>query len=242
MGSLYYNDQSRKNNLWIEEYYSSVDTKILFNGAEFKNASYVQFSIEENIKPIFGYNSSTFDDVAIGNRLVSGIIRVPVSNLEDNYKLDFYVNIDSDKNNNDNKPGWVSNSINNKSKNDSISYNQKIKDYQSKLNSKGYDLIPNGYMDNTTKSAILKFQIENNLTLTGSFDDDTLQSINGDEEYNAVIKHDTSIKVAPKDEYPPSCNVSSGTKLKVVGKYGNYLHVRNLYINGYINASDISYT
>ena len=95
---------------------------------------------------------------------------------------------------------------------------------------------------NRDNYSILKFQIENNLTLTGTFDDDTLQTINGDEIYNAVIKHDTSIKVAPKDDYPPSCNVSSGTKLKVVGKYGDYLHVINLFINGYINASDISYT
>ena len=67
-------------NLFIEEYYSSTDTKIYIDDIEQTEISYISYSLNEQLKPIYGYASNTFDDVAIGSRIVTGIFKTPICN------------------------------------------------------------------------------------------------------------------------------------------------------------------
>lgn len=69
-------------NLFMEEYYSSTDTKIYIDDIEQTEISYISYSLSEQLKPIFGYDSNTFDDVAIGTRIVTGILKTPICNSE----------------------------------------------------------------------------------------------------------------------------------------------------------------
>lgn len=56
----------------IVKYYSSLDADILFGGVFIDEVTNLNFSIQQNTMPIFGYNSYTFDDIAVGSRLVQG--------------------------------------------------------------------------------------------------------------------------------------------------------------------------
>jgi hypothetical protein len=41
---------------------------------------FIQYEIQEQLKPVYGYNSRTFDDVVIGNRIVTCTFTVPIKN------------------------------------------------------------------------------------------------------------------------------------------------------------------
>lgn len=70
----------REANLYREEYYSSTDTKIYMDNDEQTEIGFIQYEIQEQLKPVYGYNSRTFDDVVIGNRIVTGTFTVPIKN------------------------------------------------------------------------------------------------------------------------------------------------------------------
>ena len=74
-------DQQEKN-LFVEEYYSSTDTQIIMDDEEQTEIGYINYSVQEQLKPLYGYASRTFDDVAIGNRIVTGMFTVPIKNPE----------------------------------------------------------------------------------------------------------------------------------------------------------------
>lgn len=76
--------QQVEENLFIEEYYSSTDVKIYIEGVEQTEISYINYSLQEQLKPLYGYSSNTFDDVAIGNRIVTGILKTPINNVNTN--------------------------------------------------------------------------------------------------------------------------------------------------------------
>lgn len=54
------------------KYYSSLDADILFGGVFVDEVVSLNFAVQQNAMPIFGYNSYTFDDIALGSRLVQG--------------------------------------------------------------------------------------------------------------------------------------------------------------------------
>lgn len=73
--------QQREENLFVEEYYSGTDTKVYLNdGNEPAEIAYISFSVNEQLKPIYGYASRTFDDMAVGSRIVTGIFKMPIKN------------------------------------------------------------------------------------------------------------------------------------------------------------------
>lgn len=74
--------EQTEENLFIEEYYSSTDTKIYIDDVEQTEIGYISYSVQEQLKPIYGYASNTFDDVAVGNRIVVGSLKVPIKNPE----------------------------------------------------------------------------------------------------------------------------------------------------------------
>ena len=54
------------------QYYSSLDADILFGGIFIDEVVNISWQVQQNAMPIFGYNSYTFDDIAVGSRLVKG--------------------------------------------------------------------------------------------------------------------------------------------------------------------------
>ena len=50
--------EQTEENLFIEEYYSSTDTKIFMNNVEQTEISYISYQLREQLKPIYGYSSS----------------------------------------------------------------------------------------------------------------------------------------------------------------------------------------
>lgn len=80
--------EPREKNLFVEEYYSSTDVQITMEGEEQFEIGYIQYSLQEQLKPLYGYASRTFDDVAVGNRIVTGTFTVPIKNPEVQTSLD----------------------------------------------------------------------------------------------------------------------------------------------------------
>lgn len=78
----------REENLFVEEYYSSTDTKIIMGDVEQTEIGYISYAVQEQLKPLYGYNSRTYDDVAIGNRIVTGVFKVPIKNPEGQTQMD----------------------------------------------------------------------------------------------------------------------------------------------------------
>ncbi len=76
--------RQKEKNLFIEEYYSSTDVTIYLDGIEQKEIGYISYSLQEQLKPLYGYASRTFDDVAVGNRIVTGVFKTPIKNVEAN--------------------------------------------------------------------------------------------------------------------------------------------------------------
>lgn len=58
------------------QYYSSLDADILFGGIFIDEVVSINWQVQQNALPIFGYNSYTFDDIAVGSRMVQGSFTV----------------------------------------------------------------------------------------------------------------------------------------------------------------------
>lgn len=76
------NPNRREANLFREEYYSSTDVRIFFDDEEQTEIASISYSINEQLSPIYGYKSRTWDDVAVGTRVVNGTIEMPIRNPE----------------------------------------------------------------------------------------------------------------------------------------------------------------
>ena len=196
-------DYDREYNPYIEEYYSSPDVKIEINGEEFKEASHIAFSVQEQIKPLYGYTSSKYDDVAIGNRIVVGSIEVPVYNTANNAYIDNVV-INMTENDIDLStttspdgvvPGWVKNNDNSNrtyiyssdgniyggltSDSSSLEYSYDLIRVQQALQYLGYNINTTGIYDEQTRQSIIKYQTENDLRITGNINNELVKKLYG---------------------------------------------------------------
>lgn len=174
--------QQREENLFLEEYYSGTDTKVYLNGNEQSEISYINFSLNEQLKPIYGYASRTFDDMAVGNRIVTGIFRMPIKNPEDQDTYETVVgtttleeinNKNTEEENKKNNTEW----INNTDTNNTTYTNNNVFEYQNKLKQLGYSASDSGTYDTKTRAAIKKFQLDNELPTTGTLNNDTMNTI-----------------------------------------------------------------
>lgn len=64
-------------------YYSSLDADIVFGDVFIDEVVSIVWQVQQQAMPIFGYNSYTFDDIAVGSRLISG--QFTVNFIEANY-------------------------------------------------------------------------------------------------------------------------------------------------------------
>lgn len=179
-------DQQEKN-LFVEEYYSSTDTQIKMNDEEQTEIGYINYSVQEQLKPLYGYSSRTFDDIAIGNRIVTGTFKVPIKNTQDQTQLEEIksqsVNTNTDNEDYNEKQNklqqaveWISNKTNNnifgKFGNSDDEFN-----YSKKLEALGilYETINPPAV--SIAKQIKKFQEQNNLDVTGILTEPTKKAI-----------------------------------------------------------------
>lgn len=58
--------------LFPEEYFSGADLSIYVGDVFVSEVNRLQFALTQQIRPIYGYNSYTYDALAVGNRIVQG--------------------------------------------------------------------------------------------------------------------------------------------------------------------------
>lgn len=184
--------EQTEENIFLEEYYSSTDTKIYIDGVEQSEIGYISYALQEQLKPIYGYSSMTFDDVAIGQRIVTGVFKMPIRNTEANATRDDVMerstNSNYEYNNAENESidfiEWINkqdsnDDKNNISGNDSSDYSESDVDYEyrSKLIALGYDLDYNSSNDSLER-AIKKFQRDHKMDETGKLGSYEKEKIN----------------------------------------------------------------
>lgn len=56
------------------KYYSSLDVEIYFSGSDkmISELLGIQFVVQQNAMPLFGYNSYVYDEIAVGSRIING--------------------------------------------------------------------------------------------------------------------------------------------------------------------------
>lgn len=199
--------QQREENLFLEEYYSGTDTKVYLNNKQQSEISYISFSLNEQLKPIYGYASRTFDDMSVGNRIVTGIFKMPIKNPEeqDSYKtvvepstLEEINTKNQLEENKKNNTEWINNTDNNTNTNYT---NDNVFEYQNKLKQLGYNASDSGTYDDQTRAAIKQFQRDNNIqSVSGTLNNDTMAEI------------DTQIEVqnVPRKKVEQKTNVYAG--------------------------------
>ena len=199
--------QQREENLFLEEYYSGTDTKVYLNNKQQSEISYISFSLNEQLKPIYGYASRTFDDMSVGNRIVTGIFKMPIKNPEEQDSYETVVEpstleeintknqLEENKKNN---TEWINNTDNNTN----TSYtNDNVFEYQNKLKQLGYNASDSGTYDDQTRAAIKQFQRDNNIqSVSCTLNNDTMAEI------------DTQLEVqnVPRKKVEQKTNVYAG--------------------------------
>lgn len=199
--------QQREENLFLEEYYSGTDTKVYLNNKQQSEISYISFSLNEQLKPIYGYASRTFDDMSVGNRIVTGIFKMPIKNPEeqDSYEtviepstLEEINTKNQLEENKKNNTEWINNTDNNTNTNYT---NDNVFEYQNKLKQLGYNASDSGTYDDQTRAAIKQFQRDNNIqSVSGTLNNDTMAEI------------DTQLEVqnVPRKKVEQKTNVYAG--------------------------------
>lgn len=241
----------RQENLFLEEYYSGTDTKVYINNKEQTEISYISFSLNEQLKPIYGYASRTFDDMAVGSRIVTGILKMPIRNPEnqDTYEtvietalstLEEIENMNKEELDKLNKTEWITNTTN-----DNNDYtNDNVFEYQNKLIFLGYTSSNSGKLDADTRKAIKQFQLNNNLRTTGYFDNDTMNRIELEIGMsNIPIKStnsETKVYTGLTTASGVITTLSQGEKFYYISDLGAFVLIRTVDgKDGYIEASRI---
>ena len=59
-----------------KKYYSDISAELYFNGHWFEDITAVQWNVQRQALPLYGYNSFIYDDVALGNRIIQGMFSI----------------------------------------------------------------------------------------------------------------------------------------------------------------------
>lgn len=71
-GDLGFRNAFTVHNLNGRRYYSSIDATILLNDKPVDEVIMIQWTVDEQTMPLYGYNSYIFDEIAKGSRIVTG--------------------------------------------------------------------------------------------------------------------------------------------------------------------------
>lgn len=240
----------REENYFLEEYYSSTDTKIYIDDEEQTEIGYINYSLQEQLKPVYGYASRTFDDVAIGNRIVTGMIKIPIKNIAKQSTYEEVVEVSKGNTIDEYNKGeedikdtidWITGqgeSPDISFSDTGIDQTQEDYEYSTKLRQIGYNTQWN---DGDLKSLIKFFQKENELDETGEFNTETKNKI--DELLMLENLETIIIPVGTKIYTLPSVDadgipVSEETEVYVLdrGYEGGWIYVTTKNgMEGYIN-------
>lgn len=253
----------RKFNPFIEEYFSGPDTTIVCDNKKLNNISHIEFSLQEQLKPIYSYNSYVWDDVAVGNRIIVGSITVPLQNVKENNNFNGkIINAIDDstvnqKDEEENKPGWTSNTeqsayntennINNKTTTDNTKketvktttrkhYEQDLDKIQEILKEIGYDVDITGIYDKKTQKAIQKYRERNNVEENSEDYSEVIRNLIL-KNYNAkCVSIEAPIYIAPNINTNVIAKVKKEDKLiiKAVNNDFYYVKIKGKKQSGYI--------
>lgn len=220
--------KNRDHNIYTEEYYGGADCFIYIGKTRYENISALQFQVRETVKPIYGYSSRVYDDIAIGTRIVQGVIKVPVQNVGSADAL-------TDSTNNGtyyltNKsttsiPDWVykykpaANAVGTPN----IGYvttdanNAIVAKVQNAL-AKTYPssgITVSGVMDYTTKQAIADYKQDNNLVVNTNLDGELVNRLISTENNVVHARQATALRYSPNNVSTTFYNVSANARLVI---------------------------
>lgn len=61
---------------YYKRYYSMIDAEIYFGDTYIEEAHDIAWQVQQQQQPLFGYNSYIFDEIALGNRIITGQFNV----------------------------------------------------------------------------------------------------------------------------------------------------------------------
>lgn len=174
---------NRNYNLYTEEYFGGSDAFIYIDGKRDNSIAHIQFSVQEQHKPIYGYGSRTFDDLAVGNRIVVGAMRIPVRNTENqtdfnssySYRQDEVIPRIT-------VPEWVYSYKPEPKFNAPKSANEEVDRFS--VVAKVQDALglkPTGFIDNKTRRAISMYRKSNGMMMDMLIDNDILTRLKVDD-------------------------------------------------------------
>ena len=182
--------EQTEENLFMEEYYSSTDTKIYMDDAEQTEIAYINYSLQEQLKPLYGYASRTFDDIAIGSRIVTGA-QTPMSTIVERGKHKTIEDYNESQDDLKDTIEWITKPSQNTGPTETIHVeSDEMFEYRSKLINLGYDLDYNS-STNVLKKEIKKFQNAHGLEVTGILDDATKDAIDNAMSSSSGLKTKT---------------------------------------------------
>lgn len=69
--TLFTNLVPNQNNINVR-YFSSIDAEIYFEDVYIDECAQINFAVQQQALPIYGYNSYLYDDIALGSRIING--------------------------------------------------------------------------------------------------------------------------------------------------------------------------
>ena len=213
--------QDRDHNIYTEEFLGGADTFIYINGERYKDISAIQYSIREQVKPVYGYGSRVYDDIVSGVRIVQGILKIPVRNTENNESLTFVPTSESNEVATASMaPNWVYNySPPISDNNNSSIVNEEIPNSKSKIN-------------------IINYKKESGMEINSRSD----FGLSTNTIIKNVIIEDTDLKYEPSEESTYSIGrIDKGTIIKIIASVNSYYLIEEVIYNktGYIEKNKI---
>lgn len=209
--------KNREHNVFTEEYFGGADTFVYINGVRYENISAVSFSIREQQKPIYGYGSRTYDDLATGTRIVQGAIKVPVANTNST-PIEALAKKPNNKKEKERTaaieiPDWLYQyepdadtlgTENNPYKDGETVQRADVVEVQHALRRNGKNVEVTGIYDGKTKSAIAEYKKEKNIVVNGRIDYELKNRIGiaGDETIVRAKKDNTKLRYNMFDDIP----------------------------------------
>lgn len=236
--------KNRDHNIYTEEFFGGADQYVYIGGQRYEDISAIQWTVRETLKPIYGYASRKFDDIAVGTRIVQGVIKVPVRNtnydVEQNgtYEVSTLTNIGTKD-----IPNWVYKYSPETVGTKNLGYTDStdastISQVQSILKKTNKNIEVNGTLDVTTKQAIENYKRDNNLLVNDKIDTELLNRMNLKDNL-LTANGNIQLRYTPTSESQSFSEIESGSPILLIKDYGDWYYVQGSdNVKGYIKKSE----